>query len=330
MPPLNVVFLGSDRWSVPSLEAIVRAGHLVRLVVTATPKPSGRGHRTTPTAVAEAARSLSLTLLETDDVRGERERRAIADAGPDVLAVVAFGQLLPPDVLAAARLAPINLHFSLLPRHRGASPVRGALRAGDAETGVTTIRMVDELDAGPVYLRRSEAVRERDDAGTLGDRLALLGADLLVETIDRLADGDLEPRDQDPEAVTWTRELRSGDRRIDWSASAIEVVRTCRALSPDPGALTRFRGADLKILRADAISIDERETTPPSDAAARVPGKVIAVDRDGISVACGNGVARLVEVVPSGRARMAAADFARGARIELGEKLGSSAAPDAD
>jgi len=213
-------------------------------------------------------------------------------------------------VLQVPRIAPVNLHFSLLPELRGAAPVQRALLEGLTVTGVTTIRMDEGMDTGPILLRAEEAIDEDDDAGSLGDRLAGIGGRLLLDTIDRLAAGDLEPAPQDEAGATVAPKLSPEDRWLDWARPAEELRRRVRALSPDPGASARFRGEVLKVFRARIR--DERGE----------PGAVVAVGKDGFVVACGEGSLALEEVAPAGRKRMTGAEFVRGYRPEIGERLG--------
>lgn len=306
---LRAAFLGSDRWSVPALEALAASAHEIVLVVTRAPRPAGRGSRLTPTAVAEAARNLGLPLAEVETVRSGPGMQALRDANPQVLLIVAYGEILPAAVLGLASRGAVNLHFSLLPRLRGASPVQGALLAGDETTGVSTMQIDEGLDTGPILLQVEEVVREDDDAGTLGARLAQVGAELLVETIDRLAAGQLEPRPQPTEGATYAPKLGPDDRWLDWAQPARSIVRRVRALSPEPGASTRFRGEVLKVLRAEAA-----EGSGP-------PGSVLAASREGFLVAAGEGAIRPMVVGPAGRKRMSAEEFVRGYRPGPGELL---------
>ena len=310
MAGLRVAFLGNDPWSVPPLEALAASPHRPELVVTRVPRPAGRGSRLTPTAVAGAARRLGLPLAEVETVKAGPGLDRLGEARPDVLVVVAYGEILPPAVLGLPRLAPVNLHFSLLPDLRGASPVQGALLRGLDRTGVTTIVMDEGLDTGPVLLARGEPIRPDDDAGSLGARLAEAGGRLLVESLDGLERGDLAPRPQLGKP-TFSPKLRPEDRRLDWSEPATALVRRVRALAPEPGAATEFRGAAVKVLRAEAAS------GPPGE-----PGTVGGVDGRGIELAAGKGRIRLLEVAPAGRHRMSAAAFARGSRPEPGERFG--------
>ena len=279
-------------------------------MLTAAPKPAGRGNEATPTTVAEEARALGLVPAEVETVRSGSGLERLEAAAPEVLAVVAYGEILPPHVLGLAAVAPVNLHFSLLPALRGASPVQAALLLGWDRTGVTTIAMDAGLDTGPILLQREEPIAPEDDAGTLGDRLAAVGADLLVETVDLLASGPPAPRPQDEALATLAPKLRPSDRILFWSEPARALVNRCRALSPAPAATTSFRGTALKVFRAEATE------------GAGEPGRIVAVSRDGIIVATGDGGFRPVALAPAGRRRMSGGDFVNGFRPEVGERLG--------
>jgi methionyl-tRNA formyltransferase len=251
--------------------------------------------------------------VEAETTRRGPGLEALAASRPDVVAVVAHGELLGPDVLDLAPLGAVNLHFSLLPRWRGASPVQHAILAGDGRTGVTVMRIDPGLDTGPILGSLEEPIRPDDDAGTLGTRLARLGAVLLVGVIRQLATGGLPARAQDASAATHAPRLTAGDRVLDWTAPSETVVRRVRALAPDPGATTTFRGEPLKVLAA-GVGHDEPGGAPP--------GTIVAWDDRGVAVAAGEGVVRLTEVAPAGRKRMPAAGWARGARFSPDERLG--------
>jgi methionyl-tRNA formyltransferase len=307
---MRVAYLGNDPWSVPPLEALAAGTrHRVVLVVTRQPRPAGRGGEPRTTAVAEAARRLRLPVVETRTVKEGEGLESLRGSTPDVLAVVAYGEILPGEVLGLPRVAPINVHFSLLPALRGADPVRRAILQGLDATGVTTMRMDEGLDTGPILLQAEEPIRDEDDAGSLGGRLADRGGRLLVETLDRLEDGRIEERPQDDGRATWAPKLRPEEEWIDWSERAEAVWRRVRALAPEPGARTRFRGKVLKVLRAAPVEA-------PGE-----PGSIVEASNRRFVVACGAGAVALEEVVPEGRRRMAGADFARGRRPEVGERF---------
>jgi methionyl-tRNA formyltransferase len=304
------VFLGNDPWSVPSLRAVAASRHDLALVLTRVPRPAGRGGSPRPTAVAEASLALSLPLLEAVTVKKGPGLEALRDAAPDVMAVVAYGEILPREILDVPRVAPVNLHFSLLPRLRGADPVRRAILEGLAVTGVTTMRIDEGLDTGPILLQTRERIRDDDDGGSLGERLAERGGDLLVETLDGLEAAAIEERPQDEGGATLAPKLGPEEEWIDWSEDSELVVRRIRALAPDPGARTAIRGRTLKVLRA-------RRTLGDGE-----PGEVVDVSKRTVLVAAGDGAVALGEVLPEGRRRMRGEEWARGQRLEVGERLG--------
>jgi methionyl-tRNA formyltransferase len=307
---MRAAFLGNAPWSVPSLEALADSSHQVVVAITRDPRPAGRGGRPRPTAVADAARRLGLPLEETATVREGEGMEALHRAAPDVLVVVAYGEILPPQVLGLPGVAPVNVHLSLLPRLRGADPVRRAILEGRETTGVTTMRMDEGLDTGPILLQTEEPIRADDDAGSLGARLAGIGGRLLVETLDGLEAGTVAERPQDDRAATLAPKLKPEEEWIDWSAPAEEVVRRVRALSPEPGARTRFRDRVLKVLRATPAEVGGP------------PGTIVEASRDRLVVGAGEGSVALDLVVPEGRKPMSGAAFARGRRPEPDERFG--------
>jgi methionyl-tRNA formyltransferase len=318
---VRVVFLGNAPWSVPSLQAVAASPHELILVMTRSPRPAGRGNRLTPTPVAESARGASLPLQEVETVKAGEGFDALARAAPDVLAVVAYGEIVPKPVLDVPKVAPVNVHFSLLPELRGAAPVQRAILEGLATTGATTIRMDEGMDTGPILLQAQEAISPEDDAGSLGARLAEVGGRLLVDTLDRLDAGSLMERPQDESQATYAPKLKPEDRFIDWSQPAESIARRVRALAPEPAATTTFRGKTLKILRASASDDVTLIESLSEGGASRPPGLVV-LDVDGrLYVVTGRGFLRLDKVAPEGRRRMSAAEFERGYRA-AGQILG--------
>jgi methionyl-tRNA formyltransferase len=315
--PVRVIVLGNDAWSVPTLDTLAGSDDIeVQLVITNPPRPAGRGSRLTATAVADAAERLGVDLLEVDGVRSGEGFRAIDGAEPDALVVVAYGELLTPEVLDVPRLGTVNLHFSLLPRWRGAAPVQRAILEGDEVTGVTVMLLDEGLDTGPVLAALEEAILPADDAGSLGERLARIGAPLVVDALHGLEAGSTTPVPQDHAGATHAPKILPEERTIDWVHPVRSIVRRVRALAPAPGASTTFRASRLKILRADARPFAGQMLT-----GALKPGALV-VDADGTpTVEASDGWVALLEVAPSGRARMSGADWARGARIEPGECL---------
>jgi methionyl-tRNA formyltransferase len=306
---VRVAYLGNDRRSVPPLRALLGSRHEVVLVITRDPRPAGRGGRERATVVADAARDRGLPLLETPTVKGGEGLDRLRAAGSDALVVVAYGEILPAEVLAIPRIAPLNVHFSLLPTLRGADPVRRAILEGLDRTGVTTIRMDEGMDTGPILLQVEEPIRDEDDAGSLGARLAEVGGGLLVETLDGLEAGTVQERPQRGVA-TVAPKLRPEEEWIDWTEPAEVVWRRVRALAPDPGVRTRYRGRVVKVAR---VRPDRGEGRP---------GTVVEVSKHRLIVGCGRGAVTLEHVVPEGRTGMSGPEFARGRGVAIGDRFG--------
>ena len=269
----------------PSLEALVNAGHDVALVVTQPDRP-GHRMRLTPPPVKVAADRLMLPIAQPEKIRADDAVMAIARAEPEVLVVAAYGPIVPRAVLDLPPKGPLNVHASLLPRWRGAAPVAHAILAGDRVTGVTIMLMDEQLDHGPVLARRETEIGPREDAVSLGGRLAALGADLLVETLSRL--GEITPEIQDESEHPLARKLNKTDGELDWGLAAVEVDRRVRALKPWPGVTVPFGGRRVKV----------HDGRP--HAGSGTPGEVLAVGRDGVEVACGEGSYLLVTIQAPG------------------------------
>jgi methionyl-tRNA formyltransferase len=306
--PLRIAYLGNDAWSVPPLAAIASSPHRVALVVTRVPRPARRGTGTVPTPVAIEARRLDLPLVEVRTVRSAPGLDALVASAPDVLVVVAYGELLSRAVLEVPAIAPVNLHFSVLPELRGASPVQTALLRGLEETGVSTMLMDEGLDTGAVVLRRRVRIEPEDDAGSLGARLARIGGDALVETLELLADGRAHPMPQDEAAATYAPKLGAEDRRLDWTRPAAALTNLVRAMAPSPGAAATFRNAAIKVLRVHPV------------VGTGAPGEIVDVDREGLTVATGEAALRIDELAPAARARMRGSAFVNGFRPRVGER----------
>jgi methionyl-tRNA formyltransferase len=300
---MRVVFFGTPRFAVPSLEALLGAGFEVPLVVTQPDRPVGRSGQPRPSPVAGVAHGKGIQIEKPERLRGNDPFfRRLAGARPDAIAVVAYGKLLPGEILDLPPLGCVNVHASLLPRHRGASPISSALLAGDRETGVVTMKVVPELDAGPLYLARSVSIGEREDAEALSGRLAHEGASLLVETLRAVESRTVEPRAQEGEP-TFTRPIRREDARVDWNESAAQIERRRRAFTPWPGLHTFLEGGRVKLLELDV----DRDAT-----AEREPATVWLEANDA-KVAAGGGTAlRLVRVQREGRRAVSGAEFLRG------------------
>ena len=310
---MRIVFLGTPEFAIPTLEAVVAAGHEVLLVVTRPDKPAGRHMQLTAPAVVAAARRLGLPLAQPDKLGTDDFANRLRVLSPDAAVVVAFGRLISPRVLRLTRLGFVNLHPSLLPRHRGPSPIESAILTGDAQTGVTTMLLDEGMDTGPILLQRTTPIGPREHMPELEARLARLGSELVVETLAGLADGSVVPKPQDSALATVTSKLDRKMGRIDWSASADELVRRARAFDPWPGLFTNFRGLRLKVHGL------EEGTARPGDEEA---GTVLAVTSEGIAVRCGGpSVALVTEVQREGKRRLPADAFIIGERVAPGERL---------
>ncbi len=307
--PGPVVFLGTSAFGVPALQALCRAGEQVALVVTQPDRPAGRGRRTTPPAVKAAALDLGLPVFQPERVNAPEAVERIAGTAPEFLVVVAYGQILGRELLGVPRAGAVNLHPSLLPRHRGPAPVAWTILAGDPRAGVTTMLMDERMDAGPVLLQRSFPLPPDVVCGELEDRLSRAGADLLVKTLQALRDGRVRPAPQDESLATYSRRIDRALRRIDWTEPSEGVRRRVHALSPRPGALTRVRGRTVRVLRVAERSVTGRA------------GTVVRLDRDGPVVACGREGVVLLEVQPEGKRPMAGADWVRGRGVAPGDVM---------
>ena len=306
MSKLRLAFLGTPDFAVPSLAALEKAGHQIVRVYSQPPRPAGRGHRERPSPVHRFAEERGWEVRTPLTLRSAEEQEAFAALDLDVAIVVAYGLLLPAAVLEVPRLGCINVHASLLPRWRGAAPIHRALLAGDAETGITIMQMDEGLDTGPMLLRRPVAITEEDTAQTLHDRLAELGAEALLEALDGLARGDLQPQPQPEDGVTYAEKLRKEEGRLDWTLPAEVLGRKVRAFNPWPGVWFEFQGERFKVLAA----------TPT--AGEGPPGEVLDSE---LTVACGAGALRMTRLQRAGKAPMAADALLRGFPIPAGTRL---------
>jgi methionyl-tRNA formyltransferase len=309
--PLRLIFMGTPDFAVPTLNEIVERGHQVVLVYTRAPKPAGRrGLELTPSAVEREARRLKLPVLSPGTLRDAAAAEAFAAHRADAAVVVAYGLILPAPVLAAVRLGCFNVHASLLPRWRGAAPINRAIMAGDPESGVTVMQMEAGLDTGPIALTEKVPIGPDTTAGDLHDRLAPLGARLMGRALDELERGAL-PRQPQPEAgVTYAAKIDRAETRIDWQLPWCRVHNHVRGLSPFPGAWFELP------LDGKPVRIKVLRTTQGQGGGA--PGTVLD---DHLTIACGEGAIRIVELQRAGARAMAAAEFLRGSLLEPGLRL---------
>jgi len=316
MKPLRVIFAGTPEFAVPSLSALVRAQASPRArltlelaaVYTQPDRPAGRGRRLQASPVKVLALAQGLRVIQPESLKKNPEAVArLAAFDADLMVVVAFGLILPRAVLDAPRLGCVNVHASLLPRWRGAAPIQRALLAGDQETGVCIMHMESGLDTGPVYHRIRTPIGADENAARLHDRLARLGAQALIEALPGIVDGSLIPKPQPDAQATYAHKLTKEEAEIDWRQPAELIERQVRALDPWPVAQTRIGTETLRIWKA--VADPDQPVTEPA-------GTVISATRDGIDVATGCGVLRIISVQPSGRRAMPAADYINARAID--------------
>jgi len=312
---VRVVFAGTPEAAVPSLEAVAASSHELVGVVTRPDAPAGRGRRLEPSPVRRRAEELGVPVLTPTRAKDPDFLDALGALAPDACPVVAYGNLIPPVALTIPRLGWINLHFSLLPAWRGAAPVQHAIMAGDELTGASTFVIERGLDTGPVLGVMTERIRPTDTAGDLLGRLSTAGAGLLVATLDGLESGDLVAVPQPSDGVSPAPKIEVDDARIVWTRPASAVDRLVRGCTPAPGAWTTFRGERLKVSPVTVVPHEEL----PSEV---LPAGQLLVTKKAVFVGTGTGPVRLGTVQGHGKKPMAAADWARGMRVQEGERLG--------
>jgi methionyl-tRNA formyltransferase len=316
---MRVLFWGTPEFAAPPLRALLGEGFDVVGVVTQPDRPQGRSRSAlVPSPIKQIAVEESLAVLQPEKPRGPEFIDAIRACEPDISVVVAYGHILPRDVIDLPRLGTLNIHASLLPQWRGAAPIQAAIRAGQTETGVTIMRMVTRLDAGPILLQVPTPIVHDETYGELQLRLSELGALALIEALSLLDLGAITERPQDEAQATVAPKIERDDARIAWTRTAVEIACAVRAFDPKPGAFTTLGGADVKLFGARPASLDIADGTPFPRA-----GTVLAIDDGGALIACGDGVVRIVDAQPAGKRRLNMNELARGRGIKVGDQLGS-------
>ena len=311
MPPLRIIFMGTAELSCASLEKLVGEKYFsVVAVVTQPDKPKGRELKLTPSPVKILAEKLKLPVLQPLKARDEKFIAELRALTPDLIVVVAYGQILPPAILALPKFGCVNVHTSLLPKYRGAAPIQRAIADGEKETGVTIMQMDAGLDTGPVLTLRRTPITAADDSKILHDRLAQLGAELLAETLAGYVAGSIAPQPQPAEGATYAAKIKKEDGQIDWDSPAEKIFNRLRAFTPWPGAFT-FLAAEpkpllLKIWRLEPVEVSG------------IAGKVLSADKSGITIACGEKAVRILELQREGGKRLTAEQFLAGHPLKSG------------
>ncbi len=320
---MRLIFFGTPEFAVPSLHALIGRGFEIVAVVTQPDRPVGRGRATRPPPVKEAATRAGIPVLQPPSLRTPDAVATLRAIRPDLIVVVAFGQILRRAILDLPPLGCLNVHPSLLPKLRGAAPIQAAIREGFRETGVTIMLMNEQMDAGPILAQVTAPIFADDTAATLGDRLARLGAELLVDTIPRWAAGAIVPREQDEREATYCRPLTAADAIVDWTQSADLIARICRAQTPWPGCRSYWDGRSIRLLALEPY---------PSWAGPEPPGTVIRLPESSprqpiLAIATGAGAVIVRELQLAGKRPLSADEFLRGQPTFIGARLGPAPAP---
>ena len=305
---MRLIFAGTPEFAATALEALIQAGHDIPLVLTQPDRPAGRGMQMRPSAVKLVAQQRNLRIAQPASLKKPEDQLLISEVKADLMIVAAYGLILPQAVLDMPRLGCWNIHASLLPRWRGAAPIQRAILAGDRETGITIMQMDAGLDTGDMLLRKPVPIAESDTTQSLHDKLAVLGAESILEAIDLMENNGVSPVSQDNALATYAAKISKEEARIDWSKPATEIARAVRAYTPFPGAFTTRADETLKIWSAQ---VDSRQG---------VPGTLLAADKQGILVACGEDALRILELQRAGGKRLNAMQFLAGLAFSAGEQ----------
>lgn len=298
---IRTAFMGTPEFALPTLKALIALGLPVIAVYTQPDRPKGRGKVLSHPPVKSLAQGLDIPVFQPEKLRRPDVVEELKALAPDLIVVVAYGQILPQSVLDIPRFGCINVHASLLPRYRGAAPINKAVMEGATETGITTMFMNAGLDTGDMLIKKKLAIGFEETAGELHDRLAVLGGEAMAETVQCLCQGELKPEPQDDSLSSYAPMLKKEDGRIDWCRPAVEVHNQVRGLDPWPGAFCRLHGAPLKIF-----------CTLPEKGVGGKPGRVVYAAADGIKIACGEGLLLVRELQLAGKKRLSAAEFLKG------------------
>ena len=316
---LRIAFLGTAQFAVPTLRALAQSRHQIVAVVTRPDRPAGRGRRPRPSPVKLAAQEFGLAVLQPERTGEDPGLGPLRELSPDMLFVAAFGEILTEEALSVPRMGAVNLHASLLPKHRGAAPIQRAILGGDEETGVTVQWMALALDAGDILLQHSLPIGPEEGYGSLHDRLADLGAQASLEAVDLLGRGAAPRLPQPADGISYAPPVRREELTIDWRQEAEHIARAVRAFSPSPGARTTRKGRLLKLLLARHQAASATESAGEDTG---TPGAIVELTKEGFWVKAGKGQVLALTVQPEARGVMSAADYVKGYRLSVGERLG--------
>jgi methionyl-tRNA formyltransferase len=313
---MNIVFMGTPEFAVPTLRLLIEHPYDIRAVITQPDRAKGRGRNVVAPPVKTLAEQHGILVLQPEKIRAKEVQARLKEIAPDLIVVVAYGQIIPEAILQIPRLGCINVHGSLLPKYRGAAPIHWAIIQGEKETGITTMFMDKGMDTGDMLLKKTIPIENDDTAGTLHDKLRLIGAELLLETLRKLEAGTLTSVPQDHDGATYAPMLKKEDGLIHWKETAVIIERKIRGFFPWPGAYTYFQGTMIKLLQV-AIEEETAKTqgTPP--------GTVLELDNDqGPLIATGHGDIRIIRIQPQNKKPMRCSDFCRGYRLAVDDILG--------
>lgn len=307
----RIVFMGTPETAAATLDALLSGPDPVVGVITQPDRPAGRGQKHAPSAVRRAAEAHGIAVAAPQRIRDPSFLETLRQWRPEILVVVAYGRILPQSVLDMAPRGCLNVHYSLLPKYRGAAPTAWTIINGEEKAGVTTMQLVEKMDAGPIYLQEEVPLAKDETTASLQSKLTPVGARLLLETLKRLKHGDIRPRHQDEQAVTYAPMIRKEDGLVDWTMPAPSIERRIRAFTPWPSAYTYLRSKLLKIHRASLVTTERQGS----------PGEIVRADAGGFWLAAGSGTLALEEVQLENKNRLAGVEFIKGARLEKGERL---------
>ena len=310
---MRIVFAGTPEFAVAPLKSLIAAGHEIKAVYTQPDRPAGRGRLLTASPVKKYALSQNLRVLQPRSLKEPKATAGLAALNPQVMVVVAYGLILPPSILEIPAHGCINIHASLLPRWRGAAPIQRAIEAGDEQTGVTIMQMDTGLDTGDILLTREIPISETDTAETMHDQLSILGGEAIVEALDRLTSGRLDPRSQEENAACYAPKLGKSEADIDWQHPAVDLQRKIRAFNPWPVASTHFQNKLYRIWEAGSRTSISGENKAVS------PGQIVTINKQGIHVQTGSNVLILTRIQAQGGRVLDAKTFANGQRLKIGD-----------